>query len=80
MYSQVPHLCMLGAAGAKDSDHLSFIPTRKKCMKELTFTYIQVSDETETVTIELPKKMQFMNGDNPAVEFEDRKQKGGHFG
>ena len=69
---------MLGAAGAKDSDHLSFIPTRKECMKELTLTNIRVSDET--VTIELPKKMQFMNGDNSAVEFEDSKQKGEHFG
>ena len=80
MYSQAPPLYMLGAAGAKDSDHLSVLPTRKECMKELTFTHIQVSDETGTVRIDLTKKMQFMNGDNPAVEFEDSKQKGEHFG
>ena len=77
---EAPHLYMLGTASAKDSDQLAFVPTRRECMKELTFTKVQVSNETETVTIEITKKMRFMNGDNPAVEFEDGTQKGGHFG
>ena len=75
---EAPHLYMLGAAGAKDSDQLAFIPTRIECLKELHSTDVQASDETET--IELREKMRFMNGDNPAVEFEDGTQKGGHFG
>ena len=75
---EAPHLYMLGAAGAKDSDQLAFIPTRRECLKELNFTEVQVADKTETV--ELKEKMRFMNGDNPAVEFEDGTQKGGHFG
>ena len=44
---------MLGAASAKDSDQLAIVPTRRECMKELTFTKVQVSQKTETVTIEL---------------------------
>ena len=75
---EAPHLYMLGAAGAKDSDQLAFIPTRRECLKELNFTEVKVPDKTETV--ELKEKMRFMNGDNPAVEFEDGTQKGGHFG
>ena len=75
---EAPHLYMLGAAGAKDSDQLAFIPTRRECLKELHSTEVQAPDETETV--ELREKMRFMNGDNPAVEFEDGTQKGGHFG
>ena len=31
------HLYMLGAAGARDSDQHVFIPTRRECIKELTF-------------------------------------------
>ena len=52
---EAPHLYMLGAAGAKDSDQLAFIPTRRECLKELNFTEVQVSDKTETV--ELKEKM-----------------------
>lgn len=74
---EAPHLYILGAAGTKDSDQLAFIPTRRECLKELNFTEVQVPDKTETV--ELKEKMRFMNGDNPAVEFEDGIQKGGHF-
>lgn len=69
---------MLGAAGAKDSDQLAFIPTRRECLKELNFTEVQVPDKTETA--ELKEKMRFMNGDNSAVEFEDGTQKGEQFG
>ena len=76
---EVPHLYMLGASGAKDSDQLAFVPTRRECLKELQFTEInRNSDDTASVT--LTEKMRFMNGDNPAVEFEDGTQKGGHFG
>ena len=75
---EAPNLYMLGAAGAKDSDQLAFIPTRRECLKELNFTEVQVPVKTETV--ELKEKMRFINGDNPAVEFEDGTQKGGHFG
>ena len=71
---EVPHLYMLGASGAKDSDQLAFVPT-----KELQFTEInRNSDDTASVT--LTEKMRFMNGGNAAVEFEDGTQKGGHFG
>ena len=73
---EAPHLYMLGAAGAKDSDQLAFIPTNRQCLKELKFTEVQVPDKTERV--ELKEKMRFINGDNPAVEFEDGTQKGGH--
>lgn len=52
---EAPHLYMLGAAGAKDSDQLAFIPTRRECLKELNFTEVQVPDKTEIV--ELKKKI-----------------------
>ena len=58
-----PLLYMLGAAAAKDSDQLAFIPTRGECLKQLHSTEVQAPDETETV--ELREKMRFMNGDNP---------------
>ena len=50
---------------------------RRECLRELNFTEVQVPDNTETV--ELKEKMGFRNGENPAVEFEDGTQKGGHF-
>ena len=34
----------------------------------------------ETKPIQLTEKMRFRNGDNPAVEFDDGTQTGGHFG
>lgn len=75
---EAPHLYMLGASGAKDSDQLAFVSTRRECLKELQFTNVDIPDENTSVM--LKEKMRFMNGDNPAVEFEDGTQKGGHLG
>ena len=75
---EAPHLYMLGASGAKDSDQLAFLPTRRECVRELQFTVVYGPVETASVT--LTEKMRFMNGDNPCVEFEDGAQNGGHFG
>ena len=72
---EAPHLYMLGASGAKDSE-LAFVPTRRECLKELQVSEVHVPDSNVT----LSEKMRFMNGDNPSVEFEDGTQKGGHFG
>ena len=69
---------MLGASGAKDSDQLAFVPTRRECLRELQFSEVYGSDETASAT--LTEKMRLMKGDNPSVEFEDGTQKVGHFG
>ena len=75
---EAPHLYLQGASGTKDSDQLAFVSTRRECLKELQFTKVDVPDENTSVM--LKEKMRFMNGDNPAVEFEDGTQKGGHLG
>lgn len=75
---EASHLYMLGASGAKDSDQLAFIPTLRQSLKELQFTEVQGTDEAPPA--ELREKIRFMNGDNPAVEFKEETQKGGHFG
>ena len=74
--TEAPHLYMLGDSGAKDSDKLAFVPTRRECLKELQVTEVHVPDGNVT----LSEEMRFKNGDNPSVEFEDGTQKGGHFG
>ena len=43
---EVPHLYMLGVSGAKDSDQLAFLPTRREYLRELPFTDVYRSNET----------------------------------
>lgn len=72
---ETPHLYMMGAAGAKDVDQLEFVPTRQECLKEFTHTEV-TNDENQ---VNLNENMRFMNGDTPAIEYEDGTQKGGHY-
>ena len=46
---EVPHLYMLGVSGAKDSDQLAFLPTRRECLRKLQFTEVYRSNETASV-------------------------------
>ena len=65
-----PHLYTMGLCGSSDADQVLFIPTRQECLRGLSKA-VQI----ENVTI---KDKMFLNRDNPAVEFEDGTQKGGH--
>lgn len=75
---ETPHLYMLGASGAKDSDQLAFIPTRRECLRDFESSTVQVPESN--TCLHFKEKMRFMNGDNPANEHEDGTQKGGHYG
>ncbi|KAK3727627.1 hypothetical protein QZH41_017658 [Actinostola sp. cb2023] len=57
--------------------HDNGISFQHEWLKQFCQTDIKVPDSN--TKIQLQEKMRFMNGDSPAVEYEDGTQKGGHF-
>lgn len=69
-----PYLYMLGQSSSSIEDQIKFIPARQDDLRKLSDTL----KTQENVSIE--EEMRFMNGDNPAVNFECGNQHGGHYG
>ena len=69
-----PYLYMLGQSSSSIEDQIKFVPARHDDLVNLTQ---KVKTEED---VEVEDEMRFMNGDNPAANFECGNQHGGHYG
>ena len=65
---------MLGQSSSSIEDQIKFVPARHDDLVNLTQ---KVKTEED---VEVEDEMRFMNGDNPAANFECGNQHGGHYG
>lgn len=68
-----PYIYILGPSGSTIVEQMEFVPTRQDDLRDLANKVMTESG------VPINDIMRFMNGDNPAIQFEDGTQHGGHY-